>query len=93
MNHLALILGLAAYWLLGAAYIAWRSSRTGVDMSPMGHLRAVDKLAERGPALDLPVPVIVAVVAVTYVVMLTLWPLFAIRRAAIGLGIAKEPRT
>lgn len=90
MTPLAVALALIAYWLLGAAYIAWRSQRIGKDLSPMGLLRQIDQAAERRVEISaLPVVVIVAFVAAAYAVLLTLWPYYVVRRLAVHLGFAK----
>lgn len=93
MTPFAVALALIAYWLLGAAYIAWRSQRTGKDLSPMGLLRQIDQAAERRVEISaLPVAVIVAFVAAAYAVLLSLWPYYAARRLAIHLRIVKGTR-
>jgi hypothetical protein len=91
VNPLATLLGMCAYWLLGAAYVAWRSQRTGQDLTPMGVLRHLDEHAEKNPAMTgLPVALAVGVVAAAYVIVLTIWPGLALRRLAIHCGILEE---
>ncbi|MGW7359436.1 hypothetical protein ACWGI0_23080 [Streptomyces sp. NPDC054802] len=93
MNPLATLLGMSAYWLLGAAYISWRSQRTGMDFTPMGILRNLDqRAAERPDVARLPLLLVLGVVAAAFVVVLTLWPALALRRLAIHLGIMEETR-
>lgn len=90
MNPLSVVLALVAHWLFGAAYVAWRSRRTGKDLSPMGLLRHLDRHAATHPAMSvLPVAVIVGVVSAAYVVILTFWPVLALRRLAVSLGLTK----
>lgn len=83
MNFPAVAMALIVNWLLGVAYVAWRSRRTGKDLSPMGLLRRLDRHAATHPAMS------VGVVAAAYVAILTLWPALALRCLAINLGLAK----
>ncbi|MFJ2477077.1 hypothetical protein ACIOWI_29580 [Streptomyces sp. NPDC087659] len=93
MTPLAAAIALIAYWLIGAAYISWRSQRVGKDLSPMGLLRDLNEAAERRVEIStLPVAVIVAFVAAAYAVLLSLWPYYAARRLAIHLRIVKGTR-